>query len=113
MILSSTSHQFDVEFHSIGAKIMTRNSFLNSLLEAMPKPLSVNDTEIHHRNKSKGSPIDKYRCEILALRHQCHCSYGEIVLWLKHKKNISISKKTVYQRIKYWNEVTRDGSNKN
>lgn len=82
-----------------------RTPFLNSLLEAMPKPLTNNKVPVNYKNKSKGSPLDKYRCEIMALRHQCQCSYGEIATWLQQKKNMTISKKSVYKRIQYWNEA--------
>ncbi len=85
-----------------------RTPFLNSLLEAMPKPLIKKSYPVHHKDKSKGSPLDKYRCEIMALRHQCQCSYGEIALWLQHKKSMTISKKSIYKRIQYWNEAPHD-----
>ncbi len=83
---------------------MNQEISLEMLLEAMPKPSLKNSTTIHHRSKKKGSILDLYRSEIIQLKEVHHCSYSEILHWLKIKHNIIISKTALYNRIKYWQE---------
>ncbi len=89
-----------------------KTDFLALLLEAMPKPIKKSQSPIHHKDKSKGSPLDKYRCEILILRDEFHCSYGEIATWLSDKKQLTISRKSIYLRIKLWTEAKTDDDSK-
>ncbi|MCW8336315.1 hypothetical protein [Vibrio paucivorans] len=80
---------------------MKKEISLETIIEAMPKPIISRSTPPHHRSKEKGSILDQYRSEIfLLLKHRY--SYGEIVYWLKNKKNISTSKTALHNRIQYW-----------
>ncbi|MEZ9025078.1 MULTISPECIES: hypothetical protein [Vibrio] len=84
---------------------MKQEISLEMLIEAMPKPTVSTSSHIHHKSKKKGSIIDHHRCEILILRQNYHCSYGEIIYWLKNEKDIIVSKTALYNRIKHWEGV--------
>ncbi|EOV0875586.1 hypothetical protein ACOKWQ_003830 [Vibrio parahaemolyticus] len=87
---------------------MNKEISLDMLLEAMPKPTLKNSTMVHHQSKKKGSILDLYKNEILHLKDIHHCSYNEILRWLKTKHNIIISKTALYNRMQYWKERVID-----
>ncbi len=53
-------------------------------------------------SQKKGSPLDRYRSEILFFKHDLGCSYQDISLWLWQHRRIKRSPTSIAKRIKLW-----------
>ena len=82
---------------------------LESIIEAIPSQIKENRNPVHYKTKDRGSVLDQFRSEILALHNNHQCSYGEIQFWLKEKHHICISRTAIYNRINYWKRLGING----
>jgi len=64
--------------------------------------LDEKKTTFTKRTQKTGSPLDRFRNEILFFRHDMNCSYRDIQKWLKTYKNIQRSPSRIAARIKLW-----------
>ena len=63
------------------------------------KPDNVTFTKKTQRN---GSPLDRYRNEILFFRIEMKCSYQDIEKWLLAYKGVKRSRIRIFEKIQAW-----------
>lgn len=54
------------------------------------------------KTQKTGSPLDRFRNEILFFRHEMNCSYRDIQRWLIKFKNVQRSPSRIADRIRQW-----------
>ncbi len=79
----------------------------NDIIEELIKNshLVINSNAVASKpSQKKGSPLDRYRAEILFFRNEMQCSYEDISKWLSVHKNIQRSHTLIAKKIKLWED---------
>ncbi|ANS88073.1 hypothetical protein RJD38_21270 (plasmid) [Vibrio scophthalmi] len=64
--------------------------------------LKLDNVVFTKKTQRNGSPLDRYRNEILFFRHEMKCSYQDIEKWLLAYKGVKRSKVRIFKKIKEW-----------
>ena len=78
------------------------NQLFNELIDNNYLVIDHEYTKITKSSQKKGSPLDRYRTELLFFRHDMGCSYNDIVKWLAIHQNVHRSHTQVALRIQRW-----------
>ncbi len=73
--------------------------------------IKPNTAMVNKVSQKRGSPLDRYKSEILFFRNEMSCSYTDISKWLKTYKKIQRSHTQIASIIKQWEQ--NDASKKN
>ncbi len=83
---------------------MKSNNLYDELLKRNYLVLSESSSSFKKQSQRSGSPLDRYRNEILFFRYEEKCSYSDIAKWLSLYKNIERSPSRIAKKIKLWEE---------
>ncbi|EJG1086440.1 hypothetical protein C4G53_RS22105 [Vibrio parahaemolyticus] len=78
------------------------SSLFNELVKNNLLIIRDEGAQITKQSQKKGSPLDRYRAEILFFRYEMHCSYNDIAMWLSVYKDIQRSHTSIANKIRQW-----------
>ena len=79
------------------------NDIINELIKN--RHLIINSqVAVSKPSQKRGSPLDRYRAEILFFRNEMQCSYKDISKWLSIHRNIQRSHTLIARKIKLWED---------
>ncbi|TOH16465.1 hypothetical protein CGI87_15660 [Vibrio parahaemolyticus] len=74
----------------------------NELIKQNYLLIDGHGARITKKSQKRGSPLDRYRTEILFFRKEQQCSYQDIANWLSEYKHIHRSHTQIASKIKQW-----------
>ncbi|MFV8454176.1 hypothetical protein ACNO5M_03615 [Vibrio owensii] len=80
------------------------NQLFNELVNNNYLVINHEQSRINKPSKKRGSPLDRYRAEVLFFRGEMGCSYRDIAKWLSIHKDVHRSHTQIALKIRQWEQ---------